>query len=314
MRTLVVLFTLGAALAAWAATPTQRVPEILATLKPGEPATWDAAEDALVKLGTPALPAIQGALAGHRKAQAAAQTAGQWDKVDSETPPLDVLDNAVLRLTWGINPRAIVTDYLHGLKFPDGRVFTCEGRPVLITDAVVARAVPGYSWYFAYYPGYWGGAYPSPDVLRDFEVPAPLSTENLFAVDKAGKFTLLTDREKLKGFVLAHAVPATTQPALENAVSAWLRLTECFVERQLYRFNPPGDFTVEAGNINTVVSGTAKVEPTPFQHGAITATLTFDERGRLTEIVEADNLQNNLPPPPAAPPGGPGGPVAPVAR
>jgi hypothetical protein len=310
MRTLIIVLTLVAALAAWAAPSAEaRVTAILATITAGDFATSDAAEDALVKLGAPALPAVQAALAERRKAQSDVEKTGDWAKILGAQQTISALDGAVVRLTWGCDPRAIITGYLRGLKFPDGRAFTREGRPERVMDDVVARAVPGYVWYFVAYPGYHGGAAPTSEILRRYEVPDPLRAQNLFAMAKNGKTTLMTDRGMLEKFFIAHAAPAKTEASMRDAVAAWLLLAERYAWTFMgpYRFTAPEGLSVQVGNATDFARGEAKVLPSPLQSGALTATLSFDLNGRITAIETVDTLQDTTPPPPAAMPGG-GGP------
>jgi len=299
--------------------PDKSVTDILAGINLGETATWDAAETKLAVLKPSPLPALRTLLSSKWEELDQAQLANDGEKITILRAQVDILDGAILRLVWKSNPRAVVITYLGKVKFADGRTFTREGRPERVYEEPVERAFHGVVFYTVFYPPYRGGAAPSDTLLKQFEVPPPLSSANLFAVDKSGTLQLITDQTTLATFSSTHLNPVKNTDAVKEDTMAWLRLVQTFVGGNTYRFTIPAEkVTAVKTAKGWEGAGVARIIPTPFQKGEITATITFDAQGKWQNVQQGQSLEDLTPPPPmmnpVGPPNGPGAPAQPIVQ
>src|SRR5262249_21343694 len=121
--------------------------------------------------------------------------------------------------------------------------------------------------------------------------PEGLNDANLFAVprDKDGKLELVKDDKELEKFFRAHAAPADADAKAKDAVHGWLHLSAALVQDGFYKFSVLEDSTkVAAEKGGRKASG--KLIVTEGGKGEITATLTFDEAGKLTKVDETKKV------------------------
>lgn len=313
------------ALAADTPTPGQRarVEAILATINVENPASELAAEDVLVKEGAQLLPAMREMLPVRRlrlqRVNEPCKCLNHWEnegdaaKLASE---ITALDQAIFRVTNKVNPRQAITTWAHALKFDDGRAFTREFLPLPVLDIEtdrLQRIFPNMRFYTAYLPGYQGGAAPPDELLKSFQVPAPLvQAMNLFAVSNTGKLALISQADQgLKTFLQVALPPVKTDIAAKDAAYAWLRLTTAFWvwNNQPLAFLPIADdaMTVKHGAAwPLLVDGTVKVAPLNENKGQISVQMAFDAAGKLVTATETPEIELGLYPlpPMSAPPGG----------
>lgn len=131
-------------------------------------------------------------------------------------------------------------------------------------------------------------------IFRQFPVgrvpPAGLRSANVFAVGTDDKVHVLKDPDGLKKFFQSHLVPARENAALERAARAWLDLDQVLHQDGFFRFKVLEDsLKVSTGDNGKKVSGT--VVPMAGGSGTLTATLTFNEDGKLTGVESLNKLR-----------------------
>lgn len=290
------LLMVGMALAAAppAVDPQQRaaVAQILDTIKAGDDTTTAAAEDALAALGEAALPALQAAFTDERAALSAAEKdpdklgqtllMQQWARA---------LDGAVIRLSWKLNPRQLIKEWMSKLKDFDGQPFAVPATPARALEAPVGRVFPDYLIYsvrFRTYP-----------VAR--ALPEPLTANNLFVIDRKGNVLHLTDAAGMETFFKAALKPkSAAQPVsreqVQDDVYAWLVLSEQFAD-PFFRFTIAADaITVLPGNATTFGRGAAQVIPQGGNSGEIKVELAINLDGSLREAQETRTLKTGMRP------------------
>lgn len=155
--------------------------------------------------------------------------------------------------------------------------------PRSLDDATLSRLFPGHRFVQIVYR-----AYP---VAR--AVPPPLKGSNVFAVDRRGGVALLGDGSALEGFFRQHLPPVRSRTDAIHATHAWLRLAAQFSQDGLLVFQQSdSDIRVTGGRAHAprVAVGTVSAEA-PSGSGALSATLTFDAKGRLTRVDEKRDIR-----------------------
>ncbi len=149
-----------------------------------------------------------------------------------------------------------------------------------IEDAAVGKMLPDYvfvSVLFRQYP-----------VAR--MVPEGLKASNVFAVDRDGKVTVLTDARGLEKFFQAHLAAVQEDEPLKDAARAWVRLAQQFRQDGFFKFALVDDATKvrpEDGG----KSASATVAAMQGGSGTLRATLSFDEAGKLVKVAEENKLR-----------------------
>lgn len=209
--------------------------------------------------------------------------------------------------------KVLITTWAHTLKFADGEAFTRQFEPVLTIDKRLVNTFPDTFFYVMQFPGYFGGAAPTPQILRNFEVPLPLQRTNIIAVSKDANVKLMPDVERLTLFYQGALPLIKTENDARFAVASWLRLNQEFI----WQFNQQPifiisekDFVVEKLPKDKLmqVTGKAIVDPKSMAKGDITLTIRFYENGKIADLKDEQHIEfDPIPLPPSAGPGGPGG-------
>ncbi len=142
-----------------------------------------------------------------------------------------------------------------------------------ITDEALAKAFPDdhfFALVFRQYPI----ARPS---------PAPFKSQNVFVVPKDGKVAYFTDAKELEKFFKDNLKPVKDADAAKQAAAAWLALAQTFHQDGFYKFAVPADDLKGAKD-----KGVGKLTVKEGGKGELTATLAFDDKGKLSK-VEEDN-------------------------
>ena len=244
----------------------QFVTQALEAVLPENPDTFETAENLLVSQGVKIVPALRETL------------------VHVQGVQHDVLDGALVRLIWKIDPRERVTQWLANETHQDATVWRREHRPLPISDETVITVFPGHRFYTVHFRMY--------PVAR--LAPAPLKDQNLFAVSKTGEITHMTEPEALKRFFQTALPPINSGgvKAYKDVVYVWLRLSQEFSWDGFFQFTIPKEtLAVAKTGRGCEASGIAPVTPKGGNRGKIDAMLSFDLRGRLTGVQEARNIQ-----------------------
>jgi hypothetical protein len=144
-----------------------------------------------------------------------------------------------------------------------------------VKDEAVERAFPKYHFFGVFFRQY--------PVAR--LTPEGLNSSNLYAVGPDSKAQLLKEEKQLEDFFKAALSPAKTDDAAKDAARAYVRLAEELHQDGFFKFAPQDDSTkVEQGESGKTASARAVVMA--GGNGELGATLTFNDAGKLTKIVE----------------------------
>ncbi len=210
--------------------------------------------------------------------------------------------------------KELIKNWAHCLKFTDGREFTREINPNLISNNQLTTIFSNKFFYSIQLPGYFGGAAPNEMILRSFDVPTPLQRTNIIAIDDNVNLWLMTDLNTRQQFFQTALPIIDTEVTAGNATQAWLRLAGEFV----WQFNQNPAFNISEKDITSKkltdgknkleITGKAVVVQESNVKGDIIATLMFTKDGKLSSAIETQNIDfSAIPLPPSAAPGGPGG-------
>ncbi len=159
-----------------------------------------------------------------------------------------------------------------------------KGRGAIITaieDPAVGKVLPEHVFVAVMFRQYPVGRVP----------PEGLKASNVFAVDRDGKVTVLTDAGELEKFFRANLAPAREDDQLKEDAHAWIRLAQQFRQDGFFKFALLDKATqVKAEDGGKTVS--ALVTAMQGGSGTLGATLTFDEAGKLTRVAEENKLRS----------------------
>jgi hypothetical protein len=121
--------------------------------------------------------------------------------------------------------------------------------------------------------------------------PKPLAMRNLMIVAKDGKLLHLTDAKGLEQF-FQQALAPFKGAAGSHLVEAWLRLSQEFVQDGYYKFDYDRKKGVgEASSKGMrMFGGWLNVVPEMGNKGSLKAELYFDAQGKLTKVVEDNQV------------------------
>lgn len=160
-------------------------------------------------------------------------------------------------------------------------------RPAEFEDMALAAQFPARRFYLLGIPMY--------PVAR--EVPPPLASRNIFALDKENNVTHITDVAGLKALFIVELPARKTDAELKQAAAAWLLLSQELANDGMYRFSISDEDTkIAAKDAGKIVTGLAKVTAGARGGGGITAQLTFDKGGKLTDVSETHELNPGIRP------------------
>jgi len=123
-------------------------------------------------------------------------------------------------------------------------------------------------------------------------LPENMSASNLFAVDKDGKVEHLKDVKELEKFFQKNLNPVTKK-GLQPAVTAWLGLSQEFVQDGFYKFEAPGGkepFESTGSGDGKHLTVSTRIVVMAGGNGEIKATLTFQD-GRLAKVEEVAKVR-----------------------
>jgi hypothetical protein len=122
-------------------------------------------------------------------------------------------------------------------------------------------------------------------------LPENMSASNLFAVDKDGKVEHLKDAKELEKFFHKN-LSAVTDKGLERAVSAWLGLSQEFIQDGFYKFEAPGTepFESTGSGDGKHLTVSTRIVVMAGGNGEIKATLTF-KVGKLAKVEEVAKIR-----------------------
>lgn len=130
-----------------------------------------------------------------------------------------------------------------------------------------------------------------------FDIPEPMKSNNLFVVDSRGKLVLVTDSEQLKSLFKTSASQVKDDKTARLALRAWLELSSELNQDGFLRFSID-DTAIDARIVGSglVAHGKAVVQPRGGDEGFLSATLTFDNEGRLESSEEKREVKAGMRP------------------
>ncbi|MST94548.1 MAG: hypothetical protein EXS33_04655 [Pedosphaera sp.] len=160
-----------------------------------------------------------------------------------------------------------------------------HGELFPIVDSALAQAFPKHVFYvlrFRLFP-----------VAR--MTPEGLKPSNVFVVAPDGAAQLLADSDATKKFFETALRAVTNAAAARRAAQAWIRLAQEWSHDGFYRFEIPPD-AVTASMIDAGITASAKANVVSGGKGSLSATLTFDQRGKLKTVANAGSVQEGMRP------------------
>ncbi len=280
----------------------KQVNDIVATIDLANPASYDTAEDALVKGGDALLPAIKLVLSQKQTLVTDADSGKQQRQLGNMLllrAQIEVLDRVVIRLTTRLNPPQLIKDWAKA----NVTMRWDLPRPMRIMDARLDRFFPRQLFYvvrFRQFP-----------VAR--MIPAPLAANNVFAVlvegkDGVGTVQQLTETKGLQAFFIANLAKSPPgkrddRGILKDDMYSWLRIAQEFVQDGMLNFTiPEKSLTAEMAAVGMqpakwIVNGEADVDTTGGNTGSVKATMWFDGQTlKLLDVQETDAVQAGIRP------------------
>jgi hypothetical protein len=157
--------------------------------------------------------------------------------------------------------------------------------PTPISDEALAGTFSDHAFFAVIFRQY-------PVALRP---PEPFKSRNLLIVPRDGKLIHLTDIRGLETFFKDNLKPVKDNDAAHRTALAWLTLTQTFQQDGFFQFSvAKDDVNVSAVKGERKVVG--KFVVTQGGKGELTATLAFDDRGRLSKATEVDTIKPGVRP------------------
>lgn len=185
-----------------------------------------------------------------------------------------------------VDPRREIVALVNGVGRKDWP-FAARGQLSLLNDSGLSVLAKRHVFYVLRYPQWPVG----------FDVPAPLSNNNIFAVDGAGKVHLITTVEQLKAF-FARSAKVTDEETARSVLRAWLRLHQELLQDGMFQFDTqPTDVQFSQSQSTLSIKGKVSVAPVGGNSGAVSVRLSFDRpTGNLTRVEESVSLQEGMRP------------------
>jgi hypothetical protein len=160
-----------------------------------------------------------------------------------------------------------------------------NAAPAPIEDESLAKAFPDHAFFAV--------------IFRQYPVavlaPEPFKSQNVLIVPKGSELIHLTDARGLETFFKDHLKPVKDDETARQAVQAWLALTQTFKQDGFFKFSiAKDDFKVAADKGERKATG--KFVVAQGGKGELTATLVFDDKGRLTKVTEEDTIKPGVRP------------------
>lgn len=128
--------------------------------------------------------------------------------------------------------------------------------------------------------------------------PKPLTSRNLFVVDKDGKLLHLTDAAGLTKFFQDNVPPLKPGTNPRDLVEIYLRLSQEFQQDGFYKFqiDPNEFYGFTASDGTSMKGGITKVVPEMGNKGLLKAELWFDAAGKIDKIGEKVEINRGVRP------------------
>jgi hypothetical protein len=188
-----------------------------------------------------------------------------------------LLAAAGLRADDGAKAEKVVKDFLADKK--------ADAPATRLTDEALKKAFPDTAFFAVVFRQY-------PVALA---APEPFKSQNVFAVPKDGKLVHLTDTKGLETYFKDNLKGVKDEDGAKLAAGAWLALSQTFQQDGFFKFSVPKDELKAAGEKGER-KASGKVVVTQGGKGELTATLTFDDKGKLAKVVEENAIKPGVRP------------------
>ncbi|MFB3892860.1 MAG: hypothetical protein ACE15C_12635 [Phycisphaerae bacterium] len=253
------------------------VADTIGAIDANKPETLAAAQKALVDKGASIVPAVQAALPG------------------STGPARQALEGALVTLVWKTEPAKVIKDWV----LSKNKDFKAELPPaVMIVDDSLTKKFGDFRFYLIAYRSFPVAMMP----------PAPLAGRNIFILTRDGKVEHVTTADGLKKFFMGYFPAVASEDDCKDAVNAWLRLSTEIHSDGMMRFAFPQDrIKVTKTDNGWEATGTATLgggagggplrpKPVAGDRGTLDVAITFDAKGKITNIAEEVNIQAGMRP------------------
>jgi hypothetical protein len=154
-----------------------------------------------------------------------------------------------------------------------------------VADDALTKLFPGSSFFAVVFRQYPVARVP----------PAPFKAQNVFVVPKDGKLVHLTDTKGLEDHFKDNLKGVRDDDGAKLAAQAWLALSQTFRQDGFFKFSVPKD-DLKATKEKGERKASGKLVVTQGGKGDLTATLTFDEKGKLAKVVEENAIKPGVRP------------------
>ncbi|MBK9144802.1 MAG: hypothetical protein IPM23_20100 [Candidatus Melainabacteria bacterium] len=194
----------------------------------------------------------------------------------------------IARVMPAIKPRAIVARFAD--KFADklaGPAFLQSGRLLYVRSDALKEMFSNRLFYVLRFRVWPVG----------FDIPEPMKSNNIFVVDSKGKLVLVTGSEQLKSLFKTGASQVKDEKSARLALRAWLELSSELNQDGFLQFSID-DTAIDARIVGRglVAHGKAVIQPRGGDEGFLSATLTFDNEGRLETSEEEREVKAGMRP------------------
>jgi len=168
---------------------------------------------------------------------------------------------------------AQVKEFLAKIKGESGQILYLGNEPL-------DKSFPQHRFFAVRYR-----IYPVAKVL-----PEGMHPSNVFAVPVNGRAEHIKDTKALENFFKTNMTEAKSERAAMALVESWLTLTPEFRQDGFFKFKI-ADETKIKGQMGGIVSATGKTIVMAGGNGEISATLTLDVNGKLTNATESAKIK-----------------------
>lgn len=279
------------------AVPTEQdrktVADIIRTIDPAKPESAANARQQLINKSPAIYPAMKESLA-----------CGNFPGTTRGLAASDALKAAIAATEWKVQ----AADKVRQWCAKETKQENIQVNPAPFSDEALTRNFPDYVFYVVRFPMY-------PVTMAP---PEPLQSANFFAVakddktnHKDGKVLPLMDQTVLKEFFIANFPAVKEEANAKDAVQAWLTLSTEFANDGMMHFTispdqikaaKKGDHW-EATGAATLDDGLAAGQKRPpgrikfrGDQGGITVTITFDDKGKFKDAVQAEDIERGIRP------------------
>jgi hypothetical protein len=196
-------------------------------------------------------------------------------------------ENSILRkLITTTDARQKIADYLAKFKTAEQPHVFQRAQLLFIHNAALEQMFPNNVFYvlrFAQWP-------------VAFDVPEPLSNNNVFVVSKHDPIKLITQSGQLQK-LFGEVNSVTNETRAKSALKAWLTLSQELAQDGMFQFSIPENLiSIKRSADAIIATGQAVSSPNAGNSGSISAVLTFNNTGELQSVNEKKTLKAGMRP------------------